>query len=233
MWVERYLRIKDARSGRLEVAPTLWHKRGSFMGEFEWSEAAKEGMELWRKARTFEEMCELNARFMEGDIRFSPGWFGESLDEESADIAPYLAAFNRAGLLTVVSQPGVDEGYYRQRAFVDGCALEDTALRIKRLSLCSELYIWVSRPGVGGGCRMPVTVDHFRPYTWSGDSGVREETGLHDAMPGHEYFCSDSAMRALRQTCFVSVIDLCWGRTRYLWDTLAQELCFTLEPRPS
>jgi len=42
MWVEHYLRIKDARSGRLEVAPTTWHKRGSFMGEFEWSEAARE-----------------------------------------------------------------------------------------------------------------------------------------------------------------------------------------------
>jgi len=37
MWVEHDLRIKDARSGGLEVASTTWHKRGHFVGESEWS----------------------------------------------------------------------------------------------------------------------------------------------------------------------------------------------------
>ena len=77
----------------------------------------------------------------------------------------------------------------------------------------------------------PVTVEYFRPYIWTGDSEVHAETGLYEAMAGYDYVCSDSAMRVLRQTCFVSVIDPCWGRTRYLWDTLAQEFCFALEPR--
>jgi hypothetical protein len=196
------------------------------MGEIEWSQAAKDAMQLWRKAQTFEELCELNARFMEGEIHYIPGWLGESLDPESDPIAPYLAAFNRAGFLTVVSQPGLDQGYSKQRAFVEGVALEATALKIKRLSLCSGLYIWVSRPGESGGCRTAVTIDDFRSFTWAGDDALDEETGLFSKMQGYEKICSDSAMQDLRQTCFVSVIDLCWGRTGYLWDTLAKELFF-------
>ena len=104
--------------------------------EWEWSRAAKEAMQIWQKIETFAGLCELNARFMEGKIRFTPGWFGEGLDAESEPIAPYLAAFNRAGFLTVVSQPGLDEGYSKQRAVVEGFACEATALRIEKLSLC-------------------------------------------------------------------------------------------------
>jgi hypothetical protein len=77
------------------------------MDEIEWSQAALEAMRIWQESETFEGLCELNARFMEGKIRFIPGWFGEGLDAESEPIAPYLAAFDRAGFLTVASQPGL------------------------------------------------------------------------------------------------------------------------------
>ena len=186
-------------------------------------------MQVWQKIETFEGLCELNARFMEGKIRFIPGCSGEGLDAESEPIAPYLAAFNRAGFLTVVSQPGLDEGYSKQRAFVEGFACEATALRIERLSLCSDLYIYVAGPGESGGCRTTVTIDYLKPHAWAGDAAL-DETGLVVHMQGYEAVCSDSAMEDLKQTCFVSVIDLCWGRTKYLWDTLAKELCFSLEP---
>lgn len=191
----------------------------------EWSEAAKKAMLVWQEVETFEELCELNARFMEGRLRFIPGWFGESLDPESEPLAPYLAAFNRAGFLTVVSQPGLDEGHSKQRAFVEGFAPEDTALGIKRLSLCSELYVYVARPGESGGCQTAVTIDHLSPYTWAGEATPDEE-GLFAWMESHAEICNERAMEALRQAWFVSVIDLCWGRRGYLWDTLAKELVF-------
>ena len=40
----------------------------------------------------------------------------------------------------------------------------------------------------------PVTVEYFRPYTWTGDSEVHEETELYDALAGYDYALSDSAM---------------------------------------
>ena len=199
------------------------------MDEIEWSQAALEAMRIWQKIETFEGLCELNACFMEGRICFIPGCSGEGLDAESEPIAPYLAAFNCAGFLTVVSQPGLDEGYSKQRAFVEGFACEATALRIERLSLCSDLYIYVAGPGESGGCRTMVTIDYLKPFTWAGDAAL-DETGLFVQMQGYEDICSDSAMEDLKQACFVSVIDLCWGRTKYLWDTLAKEICFSLEP---
>jgi len=36
------------------------------MDETEWSQAAQEAMQIWQKIKTFEGLCELNARFMEG-----------------------------------------------------------------------------------------------------------------------------------------------------------------------
>jgi hypothetical protein len=111
---------------------------------------------------------------------------------------------------------------------VEDFACEATALRIERLSLCSDLYICVAGPGESGGCRTAVTIDYLRPFTWAGDAAL-DETGLVVDMQGYEAVCSDSAMEDLKQACFVSVIDLCWGRTKYLWDTLAKEPCFSLE----
>lgn len=142
-----------------------------------WSAEAREAMQLWRDASTFAELCDLNARFMYGDIKFIPGYGAESLDEESKPIAVYLAAFNRAGFLTDCSQPGLDEGHSKQRACVTGLASESTALKIQRLSLTTDLYICVSYPGANDGCRMPVTIAYFRPCTWAGAVGADETTG--------------------------------------------------------
>lgn len=44
------------------------------MDEIEWSQAALETMQVWQESETFEGLCELNARFIEGKICFIPGW---------------------------------------------------------------------------------------------------------------------------------------------------------------
>lgn len=202
------------------------------MGGVEWSEAAREAMQRWKEAQTFGELCELTARFIEGQICYIPGWGGEKLASESKLIIPYLSAFNRAGFLTVTSQPGLDVVGGRQRAFVDGFALESTVVRIQRVSLFSDLYVFVAAPGESGGCTIPVTLDGFRQFTWAGWATVNENTGRFSDLWLYERDCSDSAMQDLEQAWYVCVVDLCWGRKHYLWETLARELCYTLELDP-
>ncbi|MGH9971900.1 MAG: DUF6919 domain-containing protein [Pyrinomonadaceae bacterium] len=102
---------------------------------------------LWHEASTFDELCELNARFIEGEIDFSPTYGAGSLDDESKPLISYLAALNRAGFFTTCSQPGEDHRHSKQRAFVDGLALKDTALRIERISLTSDLYVMTTEAG--------------------------------------------------------------------------------------
>lgn len=184
---------------------------------------------FWREAETFAELCELNARFIEGEIDFSPTYGGD-LEAESKPLIPYLAALNRAGLLTTCSQPGVDYGHSKQRAFVDGLAQKDTALRVERLSMISDLYVMTAEPGRFHGCRMPITIDDFRPHSWGGDASLDEENGIFTDVLAFQEYCNDRAMHQLSQASEVCVIDLCWGRVGYLWTQLANELCVMLDP---
>jgi hypothetical protein len=185
---------------------------------------------LWREAETFEELCELNARFVEGEIEFSPTYGAGSLDDESKPLIPYLAALNRAGFLTTSSQPGEDRGHSKQRAFVDGLALKETALRIERLSMFSDLYIMTTEPGRFNGCMMPITIDEFRPHSWGGAASLDDENGIFTEVMNFQENCNERAMQHLSQAWEVCVIDLCWGRSEYLWNQLANELCVMLNP---
>lgn len=190
----------------------------------------KDAERLWRDAKNFEELCELNARFIEGDIDFSPTHGASSLDEESKPLLMYLTALNRAGILTLCSQPGEDYGHSKQRAYLDGLALKETASRLDRLSLTSDLYIMTTEPGRYKGCMMPVTIDGFRPHSWGGAATLDDETGIFPEVLHFEKYCGESAMQELREAYQVCVIDLCWGRERYLWDVLADEFCVMLNP---
>jgi hypothetical protein len=114
------------------------------MSENELSEEAQAAAQLWQKASSLTELCELSAQFIEGKIKFCPTYCAENVDEESAPLTDHLAALNRAGLLTNCSQPGMDQGHSKQRAFVTGLASEELAVRIERLSLTTDLYICVS-----------------------------------------------------------------------------------------
>ena len=185
---------------------------------------------LWGEASKFAELCELNARFIEGEIDFCPTCGAGSLDDESKEIIPYLAALNRAGFLTTCSQPGEDHGHSRQRAFVDGLALKDTAMRIERMSLFTDLYVMSAEPGHYNGCMMPVTTDVFRPHSWAGAASLDDETGIFMEVLHFEKYCSESAMQELSQAHQICVIDLCWGRTDYLWTQITNELCVMLNP---
>ena len=76
------------------------------------------------------------------------------------------------------------------------------AARIEKLSLTTDLYVSVSRPGESNGCRMPVTIDLFRPHTWAGDVGVNETTGLFLELQHYENICRVDVFRELHQACY-------------------------------
>lgn len=189
------------------------------MSEFE------RAQDLWAAAGGFKDLCELTARFVEGRLSYSPAYGAETVDEETEPLVPYLAALNRAGFMTMNSQPGEDSPEWKQRAFVDGYALEHVAKRIARMSLYTDLHIVVAPPGSDVGYHTPVIVRDFMPHGWSGFSSVGEI----------EFFaedCGPLAMRELRTAWSISVIDLDWGRADHLWSNLARELCYSERPHP-
>ena len=64
----------------------------------------------WTEAESFEELLALTARFLAGDPIGFPGWAVDETDEESDELLTVLMAANRAGLLSVASQPGAPFG---------------------------------------------------------------------------------------------------------------------------
>jgi hypothetical protein len=178
----------------------------------------------WRDARTFEDLCDLGARFVEGSIDVFPGWGFPSLDRESDVIAPDLAALNRSGFLTLASQPAAierqpDGVVRRRRAFVFGFVSDAVARRLEqRAGNDGEIEIRVFRRG--------------RRHDDATPTAVGERDGEADAYAGYPAFaeelalfadaCGADALAALARAPFASAVDLVWGRERALWDELAR-----------
>lgn len=97
----------------------------------------------WRDARSFAELCELGARFAEGKLACFPGWGWDALDVESDALRDALARANRAGCLTLCSQPGARDAAreLEQRAFVCAFAEPELAARLERPGRGFELRI--------------------------------------------------------------------------------------------
>jgi hypothetical protein len=122
-------------------------------------DAERRASERWRAARDLSGLGELGALFVEGRLPAFPGWGAARTDEETDAIAPTLARLNRAGFLTLASQPGF-EGLRagraaRQRAFVAGFA--GAALATRLLSIRARgLELALHGPGLHGpGLRGP------------------------------------------------------------------------------
>jgi Domain of unknown function (DUF6919) len=174
--------------------------------------------DAWRAANDFPELCELGARFVEGDLAHFPGWGAPETDDETDRVADLLAAACRAGFLTVASQlgsedePGADGRLERRRAFVTGFidpvlgpALEDLGTRGLRVVLdqCTELAL-----GLRGA-------DAFLAL----GPGAREAE--------LELFGEDlgpAGRQALDGTRWIAIVDPEWGRDDHLWTGLAAAL---------
>jgi hypothetical protein len=120
--------------------------------------------ELWRKAKTLEDVGEMTANWIEGTSNYHPDYWANTVDEETIPLRSVLANFNRRGLVTDFSQPGkalTDEGF-AQRAAVSGYACESVANRLAALTHRTYLVVFIFEPGMTGcGNQIPSTLNGF------------------------------------------------------------------------
>ena len=175
---------------------------------------------LWESATTLPELGELTAQWLEGRIASQPDYApGYGPDPETEDLIPVLTAANRAGYVTIGSQPGEDcTGYdgahWRQRAAVEGFADDRTLER---------LWAWMATAAP------EVTVTWSKPTAWSVSVTEREGrryTGFGTVMSAAQIEdayaeCSPPAIAALQEAWQVTIVDPEWGRNDRLWLALA------------
>lgn len=170
------------------------------------------GRSSWKRARDFDELCELGARFVEGRERCFPGWGAPRLDAESGPLVPVLAALNRAGFLTLASQPGTPAGVdgCEQRAFASGFCRAADAPALRRLGARGFRRGDPSRAGVA------VSRKRGRARVLAGHNAFEEELALFRGVLGAQ------ALAELERGAYWSIWDPVWGREEWLWRRLAR-----------
>lgn len=170
------------------------------------------GRSSWKRAQSFDELCELGARFVEGRESFFPGWGAEQLDAESEPLVPVLAALNRAGFLTLASQPGTLAGVdgCEQRAFVSGFCRASEARSLRRLGARSF------RRGERGRAGVAVTRRAGSARVLAGHNAFESELELFRGQVG------ERALAQLSECVYWSLWDPVFGREEWLWRKLAR-----------
>jgi hypothetical protein len=141
--------------------------------------------ERWRAARTLAGLGELTARWLEGKIESIPTvWPGCGPDEQTTDLIPVLAACNRVGYGTTVSQPGEEPapGYDgrlgTQRAAVQGFASADAAAAHRACTAATPLIVLVTGPAHDMERRQEIRI----PVTLAGDQETRGSAAISTAV---------------------------------------------------
>lgn len=187
-----------------------------------WREAGRRRrteVRAWQSARTIEDMAVLTDQWLRGLLLLHPNGHHRGPDPETLP----LADVNRAGILTIQSQPGELAAFHelpwRQRAFVTAFIADPTLAR----TLCAGaaeagLVVRAYRPGRvdENGKRGAVDVT-----TW----GARVNTGTGNRVPPRAVRrilpgCRPQAVRAVRDAWQITVIDPVLGRNTLLWPVL-------------
>lgn len=188
----------------------------------------------WAAARTLRDVGELTALWLEGELASQPGYMANrGPDPETRELVPVLAALNRAGWVTDVSQPGEEPqiGYdgatWAQRAGVSGFAEPGLADWIEAAARAFGLLV-LRHNGVSWRDRrafVPVTIRDGWPVTGFGGRWSRRALNFRYAE------CGDAAVAQLRAAVQLTVVDPRWGPNDVLWPLLAAE-CAAWVRRP-
>lgn len=189
----------------------------------------------WRAARTLQDLCDLTIRWLNGDLKTQPGYYGAVDIDDPGVMRDALIALNRAGFLTRGSQEGhdargqgiADIWHWVQAAAVEGLAAPATVARL-RAALHDTPYKIEAHPrrrGWGDAPSVPVTwVRDYDapdatlfPYTDFGGFGRRSD--LEFQLAGAGAAAVDEAVDALQ----VVVYDPEPGRNT-LWPDLLTAL---------
>ncbi|MCT9142418.1 DUF6919 domain-containing protein [Streptomyces violarus] len=146
---------------------------------------------VWKTATSVTDLADLMAQWLEGSIASWPGYQpGYGPDEETAHLVPSLAALNRAGFLTVTSQPGeagtgFDGLWWEQRAAVEGF-VTSRALYGRLLEAADRAGLLVAVHHDDGmhacGRALPVTLRDGKTYTTFG--GRLSRRNMRHIWPG-------------------------------------------------
>ena len=159
----------------------------------------------WASARTLADVGELTAQWLEGKVRSQPGYQANcGPDPETSELIPVLAACNRAGFVTVNSQPA--DG--RREAWVSGFATEAALTQLRRIVRGVPLAVaQCCRGRVHSDCR------GWRGWRW-GCPWRDSADALADACP--------AAANEVRRCWYVVIVDPEPGRNDRLWPALAE-----------
>jgi hypothetical protein len=182
-------------------------------------------MRMWQDAETFAELCALSEKFVLGQLALTPNHGGPRMPE-TREIGPALAHANRAGFLTIGSQPGEDPEEHhgwRQRAGVEGHANDEVLDKLG--SIFADL-----RPH-----RIHMNVQGT--YPWRNDYSTHVLVTGHVSGQEFTHFGARFSRKQLRfiwdgiQTHLIkeilgmhtiTIIDKKWGPETLLWERLMQ-----------
>ncbi len=171
--------------------------------------------DTWPAAETFEDLCELGARFLEGDLDHFPGWGASAVDDETDEVAALLAACCRRGFLTVASQPGSPDGpgedgrLERRRAFVTGF-VADSAVQVLGSLVDRDLVVVLDRCD-----ELPLGLRGSDVFLALGPGAREAELDLFASELG------PAGLAALETARWACALDPEWGRDDRLWPALA------------
>ncbi|MEU9428577.1 hypothetical protein AB0D87_38165 [Streptomyces sp. NPDC048342] len=178
----------------------------------------------WRAARTLADLGELMAQWLGGEIASWPGYqpnYGP--DDETKALVPTLAACNRAGYVTIASQPGEDPGIgldglvWSQRAAVEGFVRDhDLLRRLADAAYAAGLEMEIADQLDTGEKGFTVTTRDGRPHTTFG--GHLSGSDLRSIWPGLDSRALDDVFLATRVTLTAPEYGTAAG-TR-LWEVL-------------
>lgn len=171
---------------------------------------------VWRDAQSIADLGQNMALWLEGRLPSWPGYdgpFGQEEENGARHLVPTLIALNRAGFVTVGSQPASIDRYGRQRACAEGIVHDHNPILGRLLALQQQGFTvargWPKR-------QIVVTEDDGRPFTTIGGWRMRRDA-VH-------YFWRGVGHRAIREVrqhgAMVHVIDMTWGRDDRLWPAL-------------
>ncbi|MFE0453126.1 DUF6919 domain-containing protein [Streptomyces sp. NPDC058914] len=178
----------------------------------------------WKTAATLADLGDLMALWLEGAISSWPGYQpGHGPDEETRDLAPTLAAANRAGYVTITSQPGIDPdtGFdglvWSQKAAVEGFVRDYDLLRsLTDAAYAAGLDIEIADMLDTGERGITVTLRDGQPYTTFG--GYLNGAVLRGIWRGIGAGALDDVFRAVRVTLAAPEYGAAAGAR--LWEVL-------------
>lgn len=178
--------------------------------------ASHPDLRTWGSARTLQDIANINADWLLGcGPTYHPGSLGdEGPEHEDPALAGLLARINRAGLLTMCSQPGVDVRGWAQRPAITGVT-SDRGLHSRLTSAAEAAGLIAHTPTRDG---IVVTLRKGKPHTWLGRTWDEPED-LEFAW-GCYGLLGRAAHQSIAAAQSLTLVDPQYGPGRGLWDVL-------------